>query len=152
MKALALLAALAATPATALSCLRPDPLTSFDAAAQSDLPYLVLSGRIELTGPVPPEGQPAAVAARLTGTGLSPEGLSVPFDEAITLDRQCEGPWCGFLPGEDPVLVFARVDGDRPLVELNPCGTWVFPAPDAQTEAALVACLEQGACSAQPLE
>ncbi|RYH04072.1 hypothetical protein EU805_01485 [Salipiger sp. IMCC34102] len=140
-------ALLAAGPATALSCLRPDPLASFDMAAQSELPYLVLSGRITPIGAPPAEDQAGAYAARLTGEGLAYEGLTVPFDETVTLDLQCNGPWCGVPPGDDPVLVFARVDGERPLIELDPCSTWVFPAPDRQTEEALAQCLTDGACS-----
>ena len=153
MRALALALALVAGQAQALSCLAPDPVTSFNRANDSDLPYIALLGRITVTGPVPAEiTAPLTLPARLTGAGLTEEGFTAEFAEEITLNLTCAGPFCGFLPGAEPVLVYARVDEGAPVVDLAPCGEWVFPAPDADLTETLAACMRGEACLAQPLQ
>ena len=153
MKALVLALTLAAGQASALSCLRPDPLTSFGAASASELPYILLSGTITVAGAIPSEiTGPLDLPARLTGNGLTEEGFTAPFDEEIRLSLTCAGPFCGTLPGTEPVLVYAHVDEGAPVVDLAPCGEWVFPAPDAALSETLAACLRGETCSAQPLE
>ena len=153
MRALAAALALVAGQAQALSCPAPDPVNTFNMANASDLPYIALAGRITVTGPVPSEMTgPLTLPARLTGYGLAEEGFTAAFDEEISLNVTCAGPFCGFLPGTEPVLVFARVDEGAPVVDLAPCGEWVFPAPDAALTETLAACLRGEACSAQPLQ
>ena len=150
--ATAVLIALAG-PAQALSCLRPDPATSFATASASDLPYLVMTG--ELTAP-PASGtteqQPVSILARLTGHGLTNAGFTVPYDGDVVLDVTCAGPWCGALPASGPVVAFARIDGPTPVIEMSACGGWLFPDPDRATLDLLTDCINGKACSPQPVQ
>ncbi len=73
MKVLLTVAALlAASQAQALSCIRPDPVTSFDHANTSASPYMVMTGT--LTAPPASgmtESKPVSPMPKLTGQGLA---------------------------------------------------------------------------------
>ena len=144
---------LLAGQAQALSCMRPDPLTSFANASAADLPYLVLTG--ELTAPPATgmtEQQPSSTTAHLVGFGLANDGFTVPFDGDVVLDVTCAGPWCGTMPASGSVVAFARIDGSVPVIELSACGGWLFVEPDQATLDGLTSCIRGMACSAQPLQ
>ena len=141
--------ALMAGQAQALSCIRPDPVTSFSTASVSDLPYLVLTG--ELTAPSATgvtEQKPVSATAHLSGFGLANDGFTVPFDGDVVLDVTCAGPWCGGLPASGPIMAFARIDGPVPVIELSACGGWLFADPDQATLDRMTDCINGKACSA----
>ena len=145
--------ALIAGQAQALSCIVPDPATSFATASASEMPYLVLTGI--LTAP-PASGtaavSPTSVLAHLTGHGLATDGFTVPFDGDVVLEATCAGPWCGTLPASGPVVAFARIDGAVPVIEMSACGGWLFPDPDRATLDLLTECINGKACSPQPVQ
>lgn len=154
MKVLLTVAALlAASQAQALSCIRPDPVTSFDHANTSVSPYMVMTGT--LTAPPASgmtESKPVSLMAKLTGQGLAQDGFTAAFDGDVVLQVTCAGPWCGTLPASGPVVAFARIDGEIPVIEMDACGRWLFTAPDQATLDRLIACMEDGRCSAQPVQ
>jgi hypothetical protein len=154
VKALLTIAALlTASQAQALSCLRPNAATSFDQASASEFPYLVLTGTLT----TPPasgttQGKPVSLVGTLTGQGLTADGFTAPFDGDVVLQVTCSGPWCGSVPTSGPILAFARIDGATPVIEIDACGGWLFPAPDQAMMDRLTTCMQNGACSAQPVQ
>tara|TARA_R100001369_G_scaffold17418_3_gene32714 strand:- start:4336 stop:4800 length:465 start_codon:yes stop_codon:yes gene_type:complete len=150
---LTIAALLTASQAQALSCMRPDAATSFDQASASEFPYRVLTGT--LTAPPASgttESKPVSLLGTLTGQGLTADGFTAPFDGNVVLQVTCAGPWCGSAPASGPFLAFARIDGETPVIELDACGSWLFPAPDQATLDRLTTCMQNGACSAQPVQ
>jgi hypothetical protein len=155
---LALLAALAAPPAAALTCAPPDPLRSFHEADAAPEAYMVLHGRLALPASgwpdvsAGPPGYPEApvatlppVAARFEGFALGGNGFTHPFSGPILLDPLCAGPWCGSI-GDGTWLLFARQDGADWRVAVSPCGGWAFENPPPRMLDALAACMKGGAC------
>ena len=135
-------------PVQALSCLPPDPVTSFAMASESALPYLVLTG--DLTAPPATgttEQRPVSTTAQLTGFGLATDGFTVPFDGDVVLQVTCAGPWCGALPASGPIMAFARIDGPVPVIEMSACGGWLFSDPDQATLARMADCINGADCS-----
>ena len=149
IRAATLALAVSAGQAQALSCVRPDPVTSFATASASHLPYLVLTG--ELTAPPATnetEQQPVALGATLTGFGLATDGFSVPFDGEVVIDVTCAGPWCGARPASGPIMAFARIDGPVPVIEASACGGWLFTDPDQAMLDRMTDCINGAACTA----
>lgn len=150
---IAVVAALTASQASALSCLAPDPLASFSTANAGEAPYLVLLGHVTAPGQTGMTlDKPTATLGQFTGRGLTMDGFTADFAGDVVLDVTCAGPWCGSLPGTGEVLVFARVDGDTPTIDLPACGGWVFDQPDQALLDRLTACLNGADCSPQTLQ
>jgi len=151
--ALTLVALVAAGQAQALSCMRPDPATSFAAASTSDLPYLVLTGDLTSPAATGKSGpKPISVLGHLNGHGLTAAGFTATFDGDVVLQVTCAGPWCGAVPASGPVVAFARIDGPTPVIEADACGMWLFAAPDTAMIDQLTACMTGADCSAQSLQ
>lgn len=149
-RALALLAALAAGPAQALSCLPPDAVRLYQTAEAAKAPFYIVAGEVEVTGPVnlpdPDDERPAITQARITGTGLSGGGFEVPFDQPVTLEISCLGPWCGGVDGLTGKLIVAVAAGEAGLtLRIGPCGGDVVRWT-ADGEARLLACHRDGDC------
>lgn len=84
--------------------------------------------------------------AKFTGHQLGTTGFETPVSLDMELRSECSGPWCGSISPEGEVLIFAREDGDRQVVEIGACPFWVQGAPDAETVQALVACARGEEC------
>ncbi|WP_370163135.1 hypothetical protein [Limimaricola soesokkakensis] len=147
---------LAAPPAAALSCLVPDPIRSFaeiHAAPESYRAYIGsfafdadrLPPMQDLSQPV--TATPNPVPAEFTGHQLGPTGFDTPVTAAMLLQPSCAGPWCGSLSPGDEVLVFAREEDDRLIVDLEPCPGKVQAAPDAAMRERLAACMRGEDCA-----
>lgn len=151
----ALALSLAAGQAQALKCVEPDALGSFRRAMDSADTYSLLRGSFDflpglLPGDVttrddPSLPQPAPFSADFTGQALEPDGFTRDVAMPVMIQSVCLGPWCGQIGVGQDVMVFAHSDTEgRLVVEVDPCGTWVFPDPDE-------ALLEQmRACTADP--
>lgn len=159
-RALMLLAALlAASPVGALTCAPVDPAASFRRADAAPERFHVLLGTMAFDDsalpppvaapapPVPAGGWPD-VPARLTGVALEPRGTLVETGHDLLIRPSCAGPWCGWIPSGETWLVFAREEGDALVVEVGPCGGWVFMDPTEAQVAAVRACMDQAGCSA----
>ncbi len=134
--------------AQALSCIRPDPISSFATANASAAQYLVLTGELTAPGDGQTADAPVSALGQLTGFGLTPDGFTAPFDGDVVLQVTCAGPWCGAMPVSGPIVAFARVDGTTPVIEADACGAWLFSDPDAATLDRLTTCLVMGQCPA----
>ena len=151
-------ALLAATQAAALSCIRPDPAQSFRMAQESPDRYVVLYGSLSadpalfppsdgsFTQPLPAILDPAPVPATFTGHSLTREGFTRDASGPLLLQPTCAGPWCGGPPGPGLLLVFARLTEAGQVIEIDPCGTWVFPDPSLAMLELMAACLRGEAC------
>lgn len=151
-----ILALLAPLPAFALSCMAPSVERSFARADAAEESYVVVHGRLTLHEKALPRGgngefQPpelTKIDAILSGKSLTLEGFKVPFDQEITLDVACFGPWCGSVRNGEDVLVFLRKEGARYALDVNPCGGSVFGAPSRKMLKKAKTCLRGGPCTA----
>lgn len=148
--------ALFATQAGALTCIRPDPIQSYQVAAEAEAEYLILKGQFAFDASLLPQSEvstglvlPQPVPAQFVGQSLTTDGFTNPIDGRITVMPVCIGAFCGGLtPGVD-VIAFARKQGNIYVVDADPCGAWVF-TPDPVTEAALAACVRGEPCVPTP--
>lgn len=145
--ALATAAILIATQGAALSCLRPDPVTTFERLNDDSSSYYLLLGTLDFNASLLPKGvvneerTPAPIAANFKGFGLTKRGFTTPFERPVTLQPVCFGPWCGNeVPGIKS-LFFAKVAGDDVVINSDPCGGTSFPNPSRQTLDAMTACM-----------
>ena len=121
------LAVLAAGPATALSCLRPDAVRLFEQARDAKETFHIVKGRVTLLEtpnlPDPNQKKPAMTLARVDGAALSKSGFHATFSEGVLLEVPCLGPWCGDPDGLEGELIMAiEVSGDTRILRLGPCG------------------------------
>lgn len=150
------LALLSPMPALALSCLPPSVERSyaeFDAAEET---YVVVLGRLTLNTKRLPKGmkvdrQPprlTRVDGKLHGHSLTSAGFSLPFEQNVTLEVACFGPWCGGAKNGENVLAFVRKDPEGYAVAINPCGGSVFGQPKPAMLKKVRKCFAQKDCSA----
>jgi hypothetical protein len=156
-KGLAAALALAATQSAALSCLPPDPIRAFEHARDAAETYAILYGSFDFdVSKLPdsvqmsdPQPDPAPIPATFTGTSLGLEGFVNDATSQMTIQPVCFGPWCGGMAADTPVLAFARLTPDGPVVSVDPCGGSVFFTPDQTTLDQMTACLRGEPCKAQ---
>jgi hypothetical protein len=143
----ALLLALLAGPAQALSCLPPDPVRLFEFAKQSPDPFVIVKGRI-LAGEVelPRENTklPARSSVRIEGLGLTRTGFSAPVAREVTLELSCLSVWCA-TPPEGVLIMALKVEGDARTLAIDPCGGNAVPWTE-DGEVRLLACQRDGDC------
>ncbi len=153
MRAFAFVAALTlvATDVSALSCVRPDPVRTYQQLAADPASYYVIYGTLEFDASQMPKGvvnkerNPAPIAAQFRGLGLTRAGFTSRFERGVTLQPVCIGPWCGNeVPGIKS-LFFAKVDGDDVIITSDPCGGTTYPEPSDRTLDAMTACIN-GKC------
>ncbi|WP_090111794.1 hypothetical protein [Limimaricola pyoseonensis] len=89
---------------------------------------------------------PNPIPAEFAGHQLGTTGFETPVETPMVLQPSCLGPWCGGLAPGDEVLVFARVEDGRLIVDLEPCPGKVQAAPDAAAREALAACMRGEDC------
>ncbi|MEW9918230.1 hypothetical protein AB2B41_01325 [Marimonas sp. MJW-29] len=153
--ALLLLALIAPAPALALSCLAPSVERSFARFDAAEEEYVVVHGRLTLDERDLPEGMIAEppppamthVEAKLRGSSLTREGFKLPFEQAITLEVACLGPWCGSAQNGEDVLAFVRKDADGYAIAVGPCGGSIFGTPKPEMLKAVLACLRDQNCT-----
>lgn len=146
---LALVLSLAlAGQARALSCVAPDPQTTFDRVAAAEETYYVAHGRFSFDETLVPglNGKPAAVRARFEGQSLTRDGFTAPFQRAVTLDIGCAGPWCGGIVAGRDMLVFLERRDDGLHLSLPACADTVFDTPDPGLLDRIATCFRQGFC------
>lgn len=157
MKHIALIAAsmLIAGQANALSCLRPDPARTFQAAADSTDTYVVLRGSLSFDEKLMPEfdgmswpGELPTVPALFQGMALGPDGFTIRYQTELLLQPSCAGPWCGGMYPSDDAIAFARDNGAGVyVIDLGPCPMWVYDTPDAVVVGTITQCMSGGLCS-----
>ncbi len=157
MRALVLaLALLAPLPAFALSCMAPSVERSFARFEAEDDAYIVVHGRLtfnmkalpkRMTQNVQPP-QRTDVTARLKGSSLTKSGFTLPFDQTVTLEVTCTGPWCGGARTGEDVLAFLRKGENGYALAVSPCGGAVFGTPKPAMLKQARQCLTGGTCTA----
>ncbi len=160
MKTITLAACLAAlaSQATALSCIRPNPIATFQRVAAAEEVYYVLYGQLTFDEAALPPGvsndndpMPDPIPARFEGKGLTKQGFTSDFISPVNLQVQCAGPWCGSARSGAEAVYFVLADDPATFIA-DPCGGMIFEDPPQATLDALTTCMQGGACSPQPLQ
>ncbi len=144
-----------ASPASALSCLRPDIVSTFEQARDAEAGYWIVKGRISANGPIT-EPQPndmglhkddakASTPVRVTGEGLKPDGTFAAFDRDITLSVTCLAHWCGSVNLDHTHFMAIEVKDTGPELFADPCSSQIVPYT-ADGEERLRRCVQDGVC------
>ncbi|MCA0919024.1 hypothetical protein [Pseudooceanicola nanhaiensis] len=148
----ALLAVLAG-PASALSCMRPDPASSFTRAANAAERYVIVEGRLRYNPrSMPPAPYPTDpplerhTTGHVEGNALSKNGFDIPFSADIDMDFVCHGTWCTDNISRGEALMFLEQTDDGYRLELTPCGGWHFFEPTQAQLATVRKCIRGQAC------
>ena len=156
--ALALTAALtAALPASALSCLRPDPVRQYTQARDAEARYRIVHGTLTAQETIRKhkqdlsrqfEPKPIHVKARLQGMQLGKGGFATPIDTPVTVSLVCFASWCGGWPGSDQMLMNVEEGAKGELiVTSDPCGSQIYPKPTRAELRRVIACHNGGDCA-----
>ncbi len=154
IRTLAFSAAIAAlaTPALALSCLRPDVVQTYKRAAEAEESYSVVIGTIrfdesKLPKSVGNDSPPnTRIAARFQGKALTKSGFDMPFARNITLEVLCFGPWCGGAGSDETYLAFLKREETGYVMEADPCGGMLFQSPTEHMLDQVERCFTGGRC------
>lgn len=156
MRWLGLALALVAGQASALSCVRPDVASTFQAAQEDEDSYYVLRGSLSFDPSLMPESyveaagfEPSPVAAQFEGKALTLSGFQASFDTALTLGPSCAGPWCGAAGPSDDVIIFAKQTASGLEVDVGACPWFMFYNPDSAMVSQLVDCVNGRGCESQ---
>ncbi|MBP0482424.1 hypothetical protein [Sagittula salina] len=154
MRWLAFLAALAATEASALSCLPPDPVRTFlkvDAAPER---WGAAVGRLDFdasrlpqshkdSADTPPE---TWLRGQLVGHTLDTDGWTKPFQGSVALKVLCYGPWCAQPKSGRTYLLFLQREPHRHVATADPCGAYIFANPSREDLDRVFQCFAGGPC------
>jgi hypothetical protein len=152
--AAATLAALAwvtlASPAAALSCLRPAVAQTYAQADADPRVYVLALGSLTpRPGEAPPE-QPTdpndrrgyALETEFTGRLATRGGFDRAARLPVRVEVGCAGPWCGDAPRGD-VLMFLERRATTYVLDAGPCPWFAFEPTD-EAKAQALACLRGG--------
>lgn len=148
-------AGFAAVPANALSCLRPDPVSLYEQARDSDKRFRVVHGALQPLEKVREQrarqGQretpPITVKARLQGLQLGADGFATPFDRTVSVELVCFSAWCGQFPGTDQQLLAVEERGEGFVVTSDPCSSLIYSTPTAADLKRVIDCHDGGTCA-----
>jgi len=143
-------------PASALSCLRPDPLATLRAAQDTPEPYVALYGTLDFDAALMPPylsgaplEAPEPVFATFSGRILGQDGFThVVGEHPITLIPECAANWCGGTEPAIPSLIFAEVTEQGWRVTLGACPFWLFSNPPRAILDSVATCATGGECTA----
>lgn len=141
------------TPALALSCMRPDPMRAYQAAAEAEEAYVVVVGKLTFNERKLPEAvgndspPQTRIPARMTGKALSKSGFDHAFDRDITLEVLCYGPWCGGAGSGETYLTFLKRTDTGYVMSADPCGSMMFQDPKPKALRQIEQCYKNGRCS-----
>lgn len=160
MRWLAVVLALCATQAQALSCLKPDVVRTYKEVDASPDRWGAAVGRLDFDEsqlPEAPQSDPNAappqtpVRAQLVGKTLDSDGFTKPFQGNVTLMVQCYGPWCAQPQSGQEYLVFLKREPNRHVAFADPCGTRLFANPSREDLDRITTCFRNGPCAEQGL-
>jgi len=134
-----------AESAAALSCVRPNVVTSLEDAKKSEKIYQILVGQFSHAAPKPSkprglnEGHPPKITPSLfTGYALGSDARN---DQRLSrvpveIETSCLGPWCSSLPksGRELIAFMELRDGEAPLLRTSVCPWWTFEARTERVE------------------
>lgn len=156
IRTIALLAAVAGTPAAALSCLPPDAVRLYHQADESDARFAIVTGRLHPEGEIAvpqvdannQKDAEATTRVRMTGKVLGPQDFSQDFEIGVDVTIQCFAIWCGAAITDQDILAALRLTGDAPVLEIGPCGGMAMPLANADI-GGLLTCHRAGSCAPQ---
>lgn len=150
----ATLIGLTATQSLALSCLRPDPVETFQRLAAAEERYFVLYGTLDFDERLLPEPDltnqdpnPEPIPGFFRGKGLSGEGFNTDYIANVNLQIQCLGPWCGGAVSGLPAVWFVPFNDPPATLQAEPCGSMTFYEPTEAVIDMLESCMAGGACT-----
>lgn len=149
-----LIALIVPLPALALSCMAPSVERSFARFAEAEETYVIVHGRLTLDVKALPKGMSAdrdppkmtRIPAKLVGRSMGRNGFDLPFDQAVTLEVSCLGPWCGSARNGEDVLAFVRKSDNGYALAITPCGGSVFGAPKPSQLRLVKQCFRKARC------
>lgn len=143
--------------AQALSCLRPDPIATFQQLAAAPESYFVLMGELTFDESLLPEAvshnrisDPAPIPAYFAGKGLTQDGFVNDYYGNVTLQITCAGPWCGSASSGMEAVFFVPASDPPVTIEAGPCGGLVFQQITPATVDMLTSCMAGGTCTPLP--
>ncbi len=142
---------LAAGPALALSCQRPDAAQSFQKAAASSDSYVILNGQFQFkTAPEQPDGKvvkQTMTPSRFEGLLLTGQGFSDEVVADVAVELSCLGQWCGQIKPDIDYLAFVVQTEDTLTFKIDPCYWSAFESPSQEMLATVETCAKGGACA-----
>lgn len=155
----AALLALTGGQVDALSCMRADPIATFQRLAAAPEAYFVLYGRLSFDEDALPAGvsngaapTPAPIPGRFVGKGLTRQGFTNTYVSNVTLQIGCAGLWCGSARSGVDAVFFVPASDPPVTLQAGPCGGMIFENPADDVLAMLTACMQGGPCTPVPVE
>jgi len=143
-----------ATQSAALSCLRPDPIETFQRLAAAEESYFVLKGTLTFdeTALPPSVGDnqtivPEPIPGFFVGSGLTKDGFVSDYVSNVLLQINCAGPWCGSARSNVDAIWFVPFSDPPATLLAGPCGGMTFYDPSEAVVAMLESCMAGGTCT-----
>lgn len=143
----------------ALSCMRPDPIETFQRLSEAPESYFVLYGQLRFDEAALPEGvstdqtrEPAPIAAQFRGKSLGQSGFTNDYFSDVILQIDCAGPWCGSARSGVDAVYFVAASAPPVTMRAGPCGGRIFEEPTEATLDMLTSCMKGGTCRPEPFE
>lgn len=157
---LATMLAVIGIQAQALSCLRPDPVTTFQQLAAEPESYFVLYGTMTFDESALPQGTNSfevstptdPIPERFVGKGLSKAGFATPYVSRVMLQVTCAGPWCGSARSGAEAIYFVPASDPPVTMQAGACGGMIFEDPTPEVLEMLTSCMQGGTCTPLPFE
>jgi len=137
-----------------LSCMRPDPIETFQTLAEAEESYFVLHGVLSFDEQALPQGVgendraiPDPIPARFVGKGLTKEGFTNTYVSDVNLQIGCAGAWCGSASSGTEAVYFVRASEPPVTMTADACGGRIFYEPGEAVLDMLTSCMQGGTCS-----
>jgi hypothetical protein len=142
------------TQAFALSCVPPNPASSFNHYQEQPEKHLIGIGTLQPAEALPERQSQLGGAAKdvsvtynFAGRFLSRRGLGFHKETEVRVTSECLSAWCGQFPDTpQEVMVFVERQGDSLHLALSPCGGSIFPKPFPEQLEALQSCFPAQKC------
>ena len=147
---------LTATQSVALSCLRPDPVDTFQRLAAAEESYFVLRGKLTFDeSALPPSVgdndtvPPDPIPGFFVGSGLTKDGFTSDYVSNVLLQVDCAGPWCGTAQSNVDAIWFVPFSDPPATLQADPCGSMTFYQPSDAVVEMLESCMAGNTCTPQ---
>ena len=143
--------ALAAGPASALTCLPTHPVAAFNAVADAKESFVVLRGEFDFdVKQVPDVNAPSvevAIPTLFKGKLLTGGGFTDDIEVPVTLALSCTGPWCARVSPNTDYLAYVLQTDDALIFNVDPCYAFAFANPEDKYIEAVEQCAAGGDCT-----
>ncbi|HHI69470.1 MAG TPA: hypothetical protein ENJ91_00600 [Rhodobacteraceae bacterium] len=149
---------LAATQASALSCIRPSIENSFRQYQNAKETYILALGKLTNKHNVVPaddtpngqgEARGESFVATFKGWQATRGGFDRPLNVTVAVRATCLSVWCGQVSAEREMLTFLEKTAFGYLLTDGPCGGTAFYDPDKDIKRRALQCLRGGVCEPQ---